>query len=111
MRDTREQLERENARFNELYDQTALAYVVIGSNGVVSDLNRAAVRLLGGDRAAIAGRPFLSLVSRPDRGNFRDHLRRCGAGEMRVLTVLGVQTPAGRVPVQLVSYRSERGAG
>ncbi|MEA2625930.1 MAG: hypothetical protein QOD06_1975 [Candidatus Binatota bacterium] len=108
MREARRQLRREHARFQEIYDRTAPPHLVLDRDGCIRTLNKPAERLLGVDRGAVTGQPFLALVSRRHRSAFVDHMRRCRDGEAEVLTTLGVRTGDGRNAVQLVSYPTDR---
>jgi PAS domain S-box-containing protein len=61
---TRRALEEEEARFRLLFEQSPDPIVLI-SEGIIVDVNAAAVELFGKDRAAMSGGPVLSLC--PER--------------------------------------------
>jgi PAS domain S-box-containing protein len=68
-------LEREMAKYRDLYDSAPEALVTTDARGVVIDANPAAARLLGLPRETLPGKLLIGFVARKDTGPFRDHLR------------------------------------
>jgi PAS domain S-box-containing protein len=60
---TRSALEDSLDRYTELYDFAPVGYLTLGRAGEIRELNLAAARLLGLDRAVLVGRSLVPLVS------------------------------------------------
>src|SRR6266850_938399 len=104
-------LEQSRDRYSDLYDFAPIAYITLGSEGVVQEINLTGAVLLGNERARIIGIPFISYVHEKDRILFFDHIRRCRAGEAEPKE--GVRTEmrlvsrrGGEIPAQLFSRAS-----
>lgn len=62
----RAQEEAATARYTELYDFAPVGYFSLGRNGEITQANLAGARLLGRDRAILAGRQFRTFVFQAD---------------------------------------------
>jgi two-component system NtrC family sensor kinase len=89
-------------RYLELYDFAPLGYLTLDRTRRIADLNLAAARLLGADRAALRGRPFLPLVDRPERARWSAFLEAVQAGQAARTCELSLRPAGGgAVPVEL----------
>lgn len=97
-------LEQTVAEYTDLYDYAPVGFVMLNPQGLISRMNLAAADLLGVKRAQLAAMPFGALIRPPDQPVFREHLRRCRAGEPRAASELALRRSDGsEVPVELIS--------
>jgi PAS domain-containing protein len=75
LRDMHGRLERERAKYLDLYDNASEAYVTTDARGIVQDANRAAADLFAAPQSALPGKHLIGFVARKDTRAFRDHLR------------------------------------
>jgi PAS domain-containing protein len=68
-----ELLSRENQRYVEFFDYAPDAYIVTDAGGNIREANRAAIELLGAERAGLLHRPLSSFVVERDRVTFLSH--------------------------------------
>lgn len=68
-----ELLSRESQRYVEFFDFAPDAYVVTDVGGNIREANRAALELLGANRAALVHRPLSGFVAESDRVGFLSH--------------------------------------
>jgi PAS domain S-box-containing protein len=66
-------LERARDKYLDLYDYAPVAYFTLDKNGLISDTNFTAVRLLGMEMKSLVTRPFSRLVSRDDQDIYYFH--------------------------------------
>jgi PAS domain S-box-containing protein len=66
-------LEQARDKYLDLYDYAPVAYFTLDKNGLISDTNLTAVRLLGMEMKSIVTRPFSRLVSRDDQDIYYFH--------------------------------------
>jgi PAS domain S-box-containing protein len=94
--------------FRELFDFAPIAYFAFNAAGNVERLNIAAAKLLGLDRASVAGQPAALLFAGEHREQFRVHLARVmqEGGNHAIDLVL-----AGGASVHVVSRRLDSEAG
>jgi PAS domain S-box-containing protein len=78
---TREALEAERHRYQELFQSAPVAYLVTDSLGRVREANRAAAALLGVEQRFLAGKPLAAYVAGSDRWGFRSMVTRLHRGE------------------------------
>jgi PAS domain S-box-containing protein len=71
-------LQRERAKYIDLFHHAPDAYVVTDLNGVGQEANEAAGALLGVERGFLCGRPLIGFVARQDTHAFRSLLRELG---------------------------------
>ncbi len=66
-------------RYMDLYDHAPLAYVTLDGVGTISEVNQAAVALLGrsDSRHHVVGRRLKDLVMESDQATLTNHLRQC----------------------------------
>jgi PAS domain S-box-containing protein len=76
LREAQEQLEESRQRYVELYDFAPVAYLSLDAQGTIGELNVAATRLLGHDRAALLGRRLQTVVGFSDPQAFHGALSR-----------------------------------
>jgi PAS domain S-box-containing protein len=92
----REQLERQSARYQHLFDFAPDAYLVTDRNGVILEANHGLFDLLGGDRKMV-GRLMFTLVPEKERRALRvrmlrlAHLGQPEQFEMSMLTAAGAR--------------------
>jgi len=74
--ETQQALEAARDLYADLFDLAPLGYVLLDASGVVSEINVAALRLLGAsDRLRVARCPFTLFIAERHRQTFRSHLR------------------------------------
>lgn len=84
MHRVRQQLEEGLARYTDLYDFAPVAYVTVGSNGIIRKVNLAAARLLSQERSHLIGRElqrYVSVSSHGALGSFLERLHTSGFAE------------------------------
>ncbi|MBE9228179.1 PAS domain S-box protein [Phormidium sp. LEGE 05292] len=67
-------LESERQRYQELFDFTPHAYLVTDVDGVISEANQAAEKLLSVRFDRLIGKPLIVFLSDTERRNFRNYL-------------------------------------
>jgi PAS domain S-box-containing protein len=70
----REHVEAERQRYQKLFDEAPVGYVVTDPQGVIQNLNRAACVMLGVDVAWAPGKPLAIFVAQAQRPKVRDAL-------------------------------------
>jgi PAS domain S-box-containing protein len=78
---TREALEAERARYQELFQSAPVAYLVTDPLGRIREANRAAAALLEARPGFLPGKPLAAFVAYDDRFTFRVMLNRLRLGE------------------------------
>lgn len=78
---TRQALEAERRRYQELFDLAPVAYLVTDPTARVREANRAAADLLGVDQRFLAGKPLAAYVASGDRWGFRAMVARLYRGD------------------------------
>jgi diguanylate cyclase (GGDEF)-like protein/PAS domain S-box-containing protein len=73
LRQTQAALEQSRDRYLDLYEFAPLAYLTLASDGLISESNFTAARLLGMAREALWNRRFSVLVSNDDRERWERH--------------------------------------
>lgn len=92
LRETQGALEQSRARFEDLYDFAPVAYYTFDPAGVIREVNLTGASMIGLDRAALLGQPFLALVKFDDPEVFFGHLRRCAAERRPAVTEMRCST-------------------
>jgi PAS domain S-box-containing protein len=70
-----ELLERERAKYMDLFEQSPDAYVATDTSGSITNANVAAGALFGVEPGLLVGKPLISFVARQDTRAFREQLR------------------------------------
>ncbi len=70
-------LEEARSHYADHYDFAPTSCVTLDGQGCILELNVAAAKLLGRERAQLAGLPLLPFVEKADAATFLNHLRRC----------------------------------
>ncbi|HEV3464360.1 MAG TPA: ANTAR domain-containing protein [Actinomycetota bacterium] len=78
---TRQALEAERGRYQELFDSAPVPYLVTDAVARVREANRAAAALLGVDREFLTGKPLAAYVASADRWGFRSMVARLHRGD------------------------------
>src|SRR5262249_36558548 len=100
-------LEESRNRYADLFEVAPVGYVTLDPQGLIEEVNQAALRLLERDRVRVVGRPFRRFVGEADRPGFAVPLQRCRATERIVRAELTLESATGRlVPVELWTKRS-----
>jgi len=98
------------ARYTDLYDFAPVGYVTLDHGGTIVEANLAAAKLLGSERARLAGRRFAAFVAEADRRAFSDCVGGAYAAEVQqACEVLLADNGAPRA-VRVEATRSEDGA-
>ena len=104
LREAQQELEASRDRYADLYDFAPLGYVSLDKHGRIQEINLAATKLLGRERARVTGRPFVSYVAMEDKNTFVHHVRKCVEGQQPVTSEIDLTAKGGRsIPVQLDS--------
>jgi len=104
LRETQAGLEAARHRFEELYDFAPVAYYTFDARGLIQEVNLTGATMLGRDRAALLGKPFLSVAKLADPTVFWTHLRRCTLERRPIVSEWRVSTEQiGPSDVQVVS--------
>lgn len=111
----REQLhDREQAMgaCGELYEKSPFGHLALDRIGRILNLNATAAAILGDERHALVGKPFVRYVTPESRNKFYVHLHACRIGT-RAATRLRVKSPpSGLVrEVKLISLRASQHSG
>src|SRR4051812_6899332 len=88
---TREALEIERYRYQELFELAPDGYLLTDAGGLVQEINFAAVELLATSRRALTGKPLSVFLEMGSRSDFRRLLRELRPGERRGHVELGFQ--------------------
>jgi signal transduction histidine kinase len=99
------QLEEACNRHAALYDFAPVGCVTFDSGGLITQCNLTFSRLLNRRVRGLKGTPFGALVVPGDISKFLAHLRDCKKRNAVTTTDLNLRTPAGCLPIQLVSAR------
>ena len=70
-----ELLERERAKYMDLFEQSPDAYLATDIGGSITNANLAAGALFGVEPGQLVGKPLISFVARQDTRTFREQLR------------------------------------
>jgi PAS domain S-box-containing protein len=93
-------LQASRDRYAELFDFAPIGYAVLDGQGVLTDVNLTAARLLGGERLRLIGYPFRSFLA--DRRAFTDLMNLCRRGSAPAETDVEVRARSGAaVPAHL----------
>ena len=104
LREAQQELEASRDRYADLYDFAPLGYVSLDKHGRIQEINLAAAKLLGRERARLTGRPFVSYVAMEDKNTFMHHVRKCVEGQQQVTSEIDLTAKGGQsIPVQLDS--------
>jgi PAS domain S-box-containing protein len=98
----RESVEADRQRWQDLFDQAPIAYLVTDPLGIVREVNRRALGLFRTQRSFLVGRPLVSYVE--ERWPFRSRLRRLAEGEAGEWTMR--LRPRGGDPVEVLVLAS-----
>ncbi len=104
LREAQQELEASRDRYADLYDFAPLGYVSLDKHGRIQEINLAAAKLLGRERATVTGRLFVSYVAMEDKNTFVHHVRKCVEGQQQVTSEIDLTAKGGQsIPVQLDS--------
>lgn len=74
LRLSRDEAERQRARYTDLYDSAPSGYISLGKDGTMGESNRAAAELLGRDTGMLAGKRLGMFVAVDDRETLNEFL-------------------------------------
>jgi len=74
LRTTQLALDGQREKYYELFDLAPVGYLTISGEGIVTDANLSATRLLGVQRQTLVGKPFSAFVLAADRDVYYRHL-------------------------------------
>ncbi len=103
LREAQGQLQESRNRHVDLYDFAPIAYCTLDRDGVVLDINLMGASMLGKERSAIIGNPFLALVRLDNADSFVRHIRDSFEAAIPVMSEITLSTERGPMEVQLVS--------
>jgi two-component system cell cycle sensor histidine kinase/response regulator CckA len=101
---TRRELERQ---LHWLFDEAPVGIVLVDLHGVVTDCNRAFLRLIGRHREAVVGSTFAERLNKEDRGDVAAQLSKVVMGILRAAH-LEVRLPAAREREVVASLYASR---
>jgi PAS domain S-box-containing protein len=102
-------LERENAKYRDLYDSAPDALVTTDARGVIVDANLGTATLFGFPHEMLPGKLLIAFIARGDTITFRDHLRSIVEGAGRGSFSVRVRPRGGRPVPALVAMRVVHG--
>lgn len=71
---SRQLVEAERFRYQELFDLAPDGYLVTDPEGVIQEANRAAAMMFGVQQEFLMGKPLLTFIAEPDHKTFHSHL-------------------------------------
>lgn len=88
------ELEKERARYRDLYDLAPVGYCTLSDHGLIAEANLTAANLLGVTRQALVNKPFSQFIHIEDQDIFYlNHINNCGQGpqvcELRLVKQTG----------------------
>ena len=93
----------------DLYELAPIPYLTLTGATVISAVNLAASRFLGGGKASMLGKPFAMFVALADRQRFRRHIAACRRSGGVTSVELTLLAPGEAAAVQLSSTLSQNG--
>ena len=84
LRDARYRLEQSLEHFAAFYDFAPIGFVTFDAKGIIREVNRTAVEMLGAPRDQLADRPFHPFVAPADLPQFLIHLRPGSSSEEQI---------------------------
>ena len=103
LRESQRQLEDYRDRYIDLYDSAPLGYASLDEEGYLQEINLAGAKMLGAERQAITGYPFVNHVADEDVTTFQAHLRQCIAERCETTTEVRLKSAEHLRTVQLHS--------
>jgi PAS domain S-box-containing protein len=95
--ETQQALETARDLYADLFQRAPVGYVVLDAAGIITEINTAALSLLGAqDRFRVARAPFSVFVIQEHRQTFRSHLRVLRSGAERAETEVRLATSSGQ---------------
>ena len=109
LREAMPEAEASRERYADLYDFAPVGYLTLDRNGCICDINLTGARLLGLSRFQLLGNPLLTLIEKPDRRKYLEHLSRLRHGQPQVSLEVAI-APRGGKPfiAQLISVASRQ---
>jgi len=104
---TERRFEHVSERYDDLYAFTLIGHVTLDAEGRINEINPAAVKLLGGVRADLIGKPLAEFFAPGDRAVLREHLRRTIEGqeeEACALTLVSPHSAAADIELRSVCF-------
>src|SRR4051794_13713668 len=112
LRESHLALENSRHRYFELYHQAPVGYLSLTADSRVVEANRAAVALLGVERAALMGQRFSRYIDPASTETFARHCRAVLSSDERDSCQLELRLPGrGRCEVRIESVRSGADSG
>jgi PAS domain S-box-containing protein len=102
LQETQFELEASHARYVDLFDFAPVAYLTLGPEAVVLEVNLAGAELLGYERARLKDVPLFAMVIMASPSGFWDSLRRCAVEGCAVSTELAFSTRRGPVEAMAI---------
>lgn len=110
LRQARIAIEDGLARYTELYEMAPVGYLTLGEDGVIQQVNRTGLRLLGLDGWPVAAKNLRSLIAAESRGIFQNFLTRVfSTGSKEVCEITLSSGRAAAVPVEMTGQATEQG--
>jgi PAS domain S-box-containing protein len=96
-------LAESNARYADLYDFAPICYCTFDEHGLLQDINLTGAAMLGRQREALLGLPFVAVARMERPAPFFAHLERCFAGTERVVSEIEIRAGDGARSMEMVS--------
>lgn len=109
LRETQQLLEESRNRYADLYDFAPVGYITLSRRGVIEEINLTGAMMLGVERSALVGMPFINYVEVADRERFREHIKQCEQSEEKVTSEIRLATGGGYIFVELSSVGLREG--
>jgi two-component system phosphate regulon sensor histidine kinase PhoR len=111
LRATRDLIERQRQRYQDLFDLAPVGYLVTDVSGLVHESNRTAGELLARDRRSLVGKPLADLVGPERRSAFRALIREAARGGRWNDEVPFMHSDGGRIRLLVSALGPAAGTG
>src|SRR5690606_14216810 len=68
-------MQRQKDRFSSLFEAAPVAYIVVDQQGIISDVNRKAVKLLSQAKSSMVGKPLAAYIASASLNEFYHFLK------------------------------------
>jgi PAS domain S-box-containing protein len=109
LRQSRAEAEAALERYTELYDFAPVGYLTFGRDGAIRQVNLTGARLLGEERARLAGRRFGAFVGESDRAGFKTFLEKVFASQAQAVYEVALKDGTGPLNVHITATVSQNG--
>ncbi len=105
--DAQRLLEENRDQYSDLFDLAPIAWLTLDEQGIIKNLNLAAMTLLGFGRGYLIGTPLAALLRSDDRRRFLDHLLASQQNELLSCEARLLPREGAPIPVRLSTRRTK----